>query len=97
MAGMKLKSLIGIIAAGCIFCGVAFGQTIHITGKVITVTKTQITLQAGSDMWTINRTATTTVTSGTLKPASTVTIQCDSPDAQKKELPNAGTPTPAGQ
>jgi hypothetical protein len=97
MTRMKLKSLIGVIAAGCLFCGVAFGQTIQITGTVKSVTDTQITLQSGRDTWVINRTATTTVTSGTLTPASTVTVQCNSPDAQKKELPTAGTPTPATQ
>jgi hypothetical protein len=80
-----------------IFCGAAFGQTLQITGTVTAVTSTQITLQAGTDIWTINRTSSTTVVSGTLKPASPVTIQCNSVDAQKKELPTAGTPTPAAQ
>jgi hypothetical protein len=81
--------LIAMITAGCLFASAAFGQTLQITGKVTSVTARQITLQAGKDTWVINRTSTTKVTSGRLKPAYTATVQCMSPDAQKKELPAA--------
>jgi hypothetical protein len=90
---MNLKKLTGAIAVGCIVCSVAFGQTIQITGKVTAVTDTQITLQAGTDVWTITRTADTKITSGSLATAATITVQCPSPNAHKNEGTSA-MPTP---
>lgn len=93
---MKLKTLMGVIAAGCILGSTAFGQSQQLAGTVAAVTDSQITLQSGSETWIINRSSTTKVISGTLTPGSTVTIQCDLPDAQKKEQPSTATPTPSG-
>jgi len=95
--GMKLKTLMGVIAAGFIVGSAAFGQTLKtFTGTVSAVTDNQIMLQSGSESWIINRTATTKVISGTLTAVSTVTIQCDLPDSQKKEAPSSATPAPEG-
>jgi hypothetical protein len=82
---MNLKKITGLLAVGCIVCSAAFGQTIQITGTVTAVTDTEITLQSGTDVWTIKRTPTTKVTDGTLKTAATVTVQCPSPNAHKNE------------
>jgi hypothetical protein len=98
MVSMKLKTLIITIAFGCILGSVSFGQTLKaFTGTVTGVTDTQITLQSGSETWVINRTSTTKVLSGTLTPGSTVTVQCDLPDSQKKEAPTTATPAPEGR
>ena len=91
---MKTKSFAGVLVAFCIFAQVAFGQTLQITGTVTAVTSTQITLQSGTDSWTIKRDATTSVTTGNLTVGATVTVRCISPDAHKNE--GAGTPPPAG-
>jgi hypothetical protein len=95
---MKIKIiLIAFVAGSVLLSSVVFGQTLQITGTVTAVTTSQITLQSGTDTWTINRTAGTSVLNGTLTAGSTVTVRCISPDAQKKELPaNQPTPTPAG-
>jgi len=58
-----------------------------LTGTISAVTDSQITLQSGSDTFTINRTPTTKLISGTLTPGSTVTVEFDSIDSQKKEAP----------
>jgi hypothetical protein len=94
---MKTKILLSlIVAASVALSSTMFGQSLQITGKVTAVTSSQIALQSGTDNWTINRTSSTTVTSGNLTVGSMATIQCASVDAQKKEAPAAGTPTPAG-
>lgn len=74
--------------------GVVFGQTVQITGTVAAVTDTQITVQSGTDTWTIKRSSTTNVTSGKLTIGSAVTVKCESTDAHKNEKANTG-PTPA--
>jgi hypothetical protein len=58
------------------------------------LTDAQISLSSGLDLWNIKRTATTSVTNGTLAVGNTVTVQCLSTDAvkepgaaQKKEDP----------
>jgi hypothetical protein len=91
---MKLKTLMGVIATGCIFGSTAFGDTLEKKGIVTAVTDSQITLQCGLETWIINRSSTTKVINGTLTPGSTVTVQCDLPDAQKKEEPSTATPAP---
>ena len=93
---MKTKSLAALFAALCLFTHVAFGQTLEITGTVTAVTATQITLQSGTDTWTIKRSQTTSVTSGALTVGSTATVKCASPDAHKNEgVLSAPTATPA--
>ena len=84
-AMMKMKSiLIAIAAASLTLSSTAFGQTTHMTGKVIAVTSDKITVQNGKEVWDINLTASTKV-SGDKKVGSTVTITYNAPDAQKKE------------
>jgi len=55
-----------------------------ITGQVSALSDALITLLSGPDTWYIKRTATTTVTNGTLAVGNTVTVQCLSTDAVKK-------------
>jgi hypothetical protein len=93
---MKLKLAATLLVAGLLFGNAAFGQTIQITGTVTAFNNTQITIQSSTDVWTINRTSTTKVTSGTLKVGSVATIQCASTDAHKNEGTTGGTPTPSG-
>ncbi len=92
---MKLKTLLGVIAAGCLLGSAAFGQSLQIAGTVTAVTANQITLKSGTDTWLINRTPTTSVVNGNLTAGSAVTVKCNSPDAQKKESIVIATPTPA--
>jgi riboflavin synthase alpha subunit len=82
-----MRTLLGLVIAGSLaLSGVAFGQSISMTGKVLSVTSSTITMQSGSDVWQIARNSTTKVT-GDLKVGATVTINCNAPDAQKKEGP----------
>ncbi len=82
---MKLKTLTSVIFAACLFASLAVGQNLRVTGKVTAVTDTEITLVRDGQTWTIQRTPTTAVIDGTLKPGSTVTVQCKLPDGQKRE------------
>jgi hypothetical protein len=67
---MQIKSiLIAIAAASLALTSPAFADTAEMTGTVVSVTSTMITLQKGTEMWDIKRTAPTKVVSGTLKPA----------------------------
>jgi hypothetical protein len=79
---MKIKSL-AVMVAALLAANAAFGQTVTITGSVNALTTTQISLGCGLDLWNIQRTGTTTVTSGTLAVGNTVTVQCLSADAIK--------------
>ncbi len=63
-----------------------FGQTMAITGKVVTVTNKMITVQTDTGLWQVMRASDTKVT-GELKVGGTVTINCSEPNAQKKEAP----------
>ena len=72
------------------FSASVFGQTSEMTGKVMAVSPTSITLQKGTELWDIKRTSSTNVT-GTLKIGSTVTVKYSTPDAQKKEGPALAT------
>ena len=95
---MNIKNLAAMMVAALLTANAAFGQTVTITGTVMAFTDTQITLNSGTDSWTINRNATTKVTNGTLSVGKVVTVQCVSPDAQKKEAPQLPpSPTPAGE
>jgi hypothetical protein len=84
---MRTQALLGLVIAGSLaLSGAAVGQTITMTGKVLSVTSSTITMQSGSDVWQIARNSTTKVT-GDLKVGATVTSNCNAPDAQKKEGP----------
>lgn len=85
---MKLKVWMSLVAAGGIALSSAvFGQTMDMTGKVLTVTNNAITVQTATGVWEVTRSSNTKVT-GELKVGSTVTIHCAETDAQKKEGPN---------
>jgi hypothetical protein len=92
---MKLKKTGATIILSALLSGIALAQTMQLTGTVISVTRTQITLHSGSDTWVIARTSATSVT-GTLVPNASITVQCAVPDAHKNENPTL-TPTPANQ
>lgn len=79
---MKIKSL-AVMVAALLAANAAFGQTVTISGTVNTLTTAQVGLGCGPDLWNIQRTSTTTVTSGTLAVGNTVTVQCASTDAVK--------------
>jgi hypothetical protein len=85
---MKIKNLAAMIAAALLVANAAFGQTVTVTGTVTALTDAQITLLSAPDTWNIRRTATTSVTNGTLSIGNTVTVQCASADAQK--IPGTG-------
>jgi hypothetical protein len=80
---MNIKKLAPIIVAALLAANAAFGQTVSITGQVTVFNDASISLLSGTDLWTIKRTPTTTVTSGTLAVGNTITVQCASADATK--------------
>src|SRR5215472_1502836 len=90
---MKVKMLTCAIVAGCMSGGIAFGQTLTIAGPVCSCDSKQITVQEGTHYWIVQRTPSTTI-SGTCSPGSTVTVQCKSPDAQRKEGSCSAASTP---
>ncbi len=92
---MNLKNIILITAGTALLSTAAFGQSMQLKGKVVGLTKTEITLQSGSDTWTIARNAGTSISMGTLRLGSSVTLQCNTPDAHKNETPPASAPSPA--
>ncbi len=63
-----------------------FAGTMDISGKVIAVTSSMITVQADTGTWNVTRGSDVKVT-GKLKVGSTVTIHCNETDAQKREAP----------
>lgn len=74
---MKMKSLLSLLAAASLaLSSAAFAagaKTYQVTGPVLEVTDTMITVQKGKDRWEINRDANTKVT-GDLKVGDKVTI-----------------------
>ena len=91
---MKIKTFLCVIVAGSLsLSSVAFAQTTEMTGKVVAVSSSMITVQKGTEVWEIKRSRSTTVT-GKLKVGATVTVKYNAPDAQKKEGP-AAAPTPS--
>ncbi len=86
---MNLKTLCALIATTFVFCSALFGETVNLTGTVVSVTDTKIVLLSSSkEEWTIDRTADTTVSSGKLEVGSTVTVQTVSTSAHKNEKVN---------
>ncbi len=94
--GMKVKILTCAVVVGCMLGGIAFGQTLTITGTICSCDSKQLTVQEGTHYYIVKRTPSTSV-EGTCSPGSTATVQCKSPDAQRKEGPCRGgtSPTPA--
>ena len=87
---MRTKTLLPLLLAGTMFVGTAFGQTSEMTGKVVAVSPTAITLQKGAEVWNIKRGSSTSV-NGTLNVGSTVTVKYAPANAQKKEGPTAAS------
>ena len=95
MRAMNLKFLLTALIAVTFFSSVVRGD--EMSGTVVAVTPQAITVQKGTEAWIIKRTTTTKVT-GELKVGSTISIQYNAPDAQKKEDPiSIGTPTPSAE
>jgi hypothetical protein len=89
---MKIKLL--CIALISLSVAIVRADTATVSGTILSVTPAMITIQKDAEVWTIRRTAHTTVT-GQLTTGSMVTVTFDSADSQKKEAPAGGTPTPA--
>ena len=85
---MKMINLAAVTVAAFLAANAAFGQTVTISGNVTALTTASISMNCGPDLWNIQRTSTTTVTSGTLAVGNTVTVQCASGDASK--IPGGG-------
>lgn len=93
-ARMKIKSMLNLIAViSLALSSTVFAQTAQMTGKVLALSKGSITVQSGTDVWTIKRVPATKVT-GNLKVGSVVTVSYNTPDAQKKEAPDS-VPSPS--
>ncbi len=91
---MKIKKLLSLVVlASLVLSSVALAQTAHLTGTVVAVSSTTITLQKGDIVWEIKRSSDTKV-SGDAKVGSTVTVTYNAPDAQKKEDP-LSAPSPS--
>ena len=73
-----------MIVAGCMLSGIASGQTLTISGSVCSCDSKSITVQEGTHYYIVKRTTGTSI-DGACAPGSNVTVQCKSPDAQRKE------------
>src|SRR6266700_6133325 len=94
---MKIKILICAVVAGCLFGCAPSTETIK--GTVCSCTDTQITVleQDGKHYDIIQRTATTIIDPPVTPPCKAgtpVTVTCKPTDAQRKENPAGGCPTP---
>jgi hypothetical protein len=86
-SAMKMQAWLSLVAAGSLaLSSTVFGQTMTMTGKVLSVTSKMITVQTATGVWEITRASDVKVT-GNLKVGATVTINYSAPDAQKKEGP----------
>ena len=91
---MRTPTLFSIIVAGYMaVSATVFGQTTEMTGTVVAVSRSTITLKKGTDQWVIRKQPTTKIT-GDAKVGEEVTITYNQPDAQKKEEPLSGQPAP---
>jgi hypothetical protein len=96
---MKTKTLLLLMIAACVLTTALFAETSTMTGKVLAVSTSVITVQKDTEVWDIKRTASTSVT-GALKVGSMITVKYSTPDAQKKKGPALATEptaTPASQ
>jgi hypothetical protein len=71
----------------------AFGQTLTISGSVCACDSKSVTVQEGTHYYIVQRTPGTSI-DGACAPGSNVTVQCKSPDAQRKEGSCQGTTKP---
>lgn len=91
-ARMKMKLLLSVAVIGSIALGGAFAQAQkkEITGTVVAITATSITVQRANEkgVWEIKTgTATDTTVTGKAEVGATVTVSCIQTNAQKKEAP----------
>jgi hypothetical protein len=97
---MKMKILLPtFLAANLLLTASLFAETSTVSGQLIAVSTSSLTVKSGSDVWEIKRTETTDV-AGTLRVNSIVTVKFDTADGQKKEGPGLTTEptaTPAGR
>jgi len=91
---MKLKLLLSVAVIGSLALSAAFAQTaapkLQMTGKVIAVTATTITVQRANEkvVWEIKiGSGTDTTVTGKTEVGATVTVAYIEPNAQKKEAP----------
>jgi len=91
---MKKKMLTGAIVAGSMFGGLVFGQSLQLLFATVTcITSTQIEVQCDGQTWVVKRTPSTSTNPTSPTVGAIVTVQCKSPDAQRKESPT-WTPSP---
>lgn len=90
---MKMKLLLSVAVIGSIALGGAFAQAQkkEITGTVVAVTDTSITVRQLNDtqwVWVIKKgSGTGTIVAGKAQVGSQVTVNCVETNAQKKEAP----------
>ena len=92
---MNPKVFTCVVVAGCMLSVIASGQTLTISGSVCSCDSKSITVQEGTHYYVIKRTAATSI-DGACSSGSNVTVQCKSPDAQRKEgsCQDTKSPTP---
>jgi hypothetical protein len=91
---MKMKLLLSLAVIGSFALSASFAQIAaqktQITGKVIAITATSITVQRANEkgVWEIQTgTGTDTTVTGKAEVGATVTVSCIQTNAQKKEAP----------
>ncbi len=92
---MKAKILLYAVVAGSMLHAAAFGQSLQLLfANVTCITSNQIEVQCDGQTWVVKLTpGSTTLNPPSPTVGSKVTIQCKSPDAQRKESPT-WTPSP---
>ena len=93
-ARMKMKLLVSLAVIGSFALSASFAQTVaqktQITGQVVAVTDTSITVQKANEkgVWEIKiGDGTDTTVTGKAVVGATVTVSCIQINAQKKEAP----------
>ena len=85
---MKIKILLSLFLAGNLILSASLfaqtAQTSTISGQLIAVSTSSLTVKSGADVWEIQRTETTDV-AGSLRVNSIVTVKFNTSDGQKKE------------
>ena len=82
---MKIKILLSLFLAGNLILSASlFAQTSTVSGQLIAVSTSSLTVKSGADVWEIQRTETTDV-AGSLRVNSIVTVKFNTSDGQKKE------------
>src|SRR5215471_7086691 len=91
---MRAKIFIYTVLIGSVLGGLVFGQSLQLSGTVTCRTSNQIELQCDGNNWIVKIVPDSkTITPPSAPPGATATVQCKSPDAQRKEKPT-WTPAP---